>query len=745
MKKIVLLIGMMTVLTVAQTTAQNKMWKPLSQTPNRGGISHTATTLDGKIYVTTDDAVYRSKDKGMTWVEFPGKYSGNFTDLATYGSNTSGLFVGTDRSMSWTLNDGFQWIVRTFKVNDHSGLGGGVGRIHVDNSCGVLFSGNYMIQGSGSWTEIIPETTISDYLFDFPGWRLPLALAGDTQSGKIYQNVAGGSQADWEPISDMPSGYGRLFKVDETMIMAQLDKYESAAFTRLYMASADYGKTWTTINFKSTGLSNPTSTVSIHAIHDGKIYASEYNMTNGFYGTTGLYVSTDNMQSWQLLHPELAGAHVNEIDFMHFQKEPTGDIVIVTNDRGVLYFDAAANSLSERNNGLISRNPQTLFFTNSSMFALDWTGLVSSSNNGSTWNQVLVNGEKVQPQTMAVMPNGEIFLGTLATKASGKSMLLKSTDGGATWSDSDNGIMPAGEDAWARIDEIQYDNAGNIYASMFQNSKNSLYVSKNGAQSWSEMSLSGFGAGFAMWDAAVKPTGEIIVLGSDNPVMTPAFFTSADGGATWTTMPISETLQTTLFTTMTLDRNGTLYMPNAVGEMFKNTGDSWQRITTAEQYSKFYFDRNNNIYQIPTGGTASWQGVKFSADGGMTWEVITNGLPQNAEDYTISGVAFDLNNTPYVSLSDGITFRLEQPSSVEEGALESTLSVMPNPVMDHVTIAFKSDSPAQITLYSILGDVVYSGTISGSITIDTKDLAPGVYHCRISGENIFKTGHIVKK
>jgi hypothetical protein len=144
--------------------------------------------------------------------------------------------------MSWMLNDGFQWNVRTFKVNDHSGLGGGVGRIQVDHSCGVLFSGKYMIQGSGSWTEIISETTISDCLFDFPGWLRPLALAGDMQSGKIYQNVVGSSQVDWEGISDMPSGYGRLFKVDVTMIVAQLDRYGSAAFTRLYMASNDYGK-----------------------------------------------------------------------------------------------------------------------------------------------------------------------------------------------------------------------------------------------------------------------------------------------------------------------------------------------------------------------------------------------------------------------------------------------------------------------------------------------------------------------
>jgi hypothetical protein len=75
------------------------------------------------------------------------------------------------------------------------------------------------------------------------------------------------------------------------------------------------------IDCKSTGLSDLTSTVSIYAILDGKIYASEYNLTNGFYGTTGLYVSTDNMKSRQLVHPEIRDAQVNEIEFMYFSEK----------------------------------------------------------------------------------------------------------------------------------------------------------------------------------------------------------------------------------------------------------------------------------------------------------------------------------------------------------------------------------------------------------------------------------------
>ncbi|MES2767467.1 MAG: hypothetical protein V4642_16455, partial [Bacteroidota bacterium] len=504
--------------------------------------------------------------------EFPGKYGGNFSDLVTYGSNTSGLFVGTDWHMAWTLNDGFQWNTQTFKVNSHSGLGGGVGKIHVDNSCGVLYSGNYLIQPSGNWREILPEAIISDYIFDFPGYRPMLALAGGTQAGKIYQSKDGGYK--WEVVSDMPSGYGRLFKADETMIVAQLDKYESPTFTRMYMSSADYGKTWTNIDFKSTGLSDPASTVEIHKIRDGKIYASEYNVNNSLYGFKGLYVSSDNMQSWQLLHPAVEGALVNEIEFMYEQGQQINDVVIVTNNRGVLYYDAKNNSLEARNTGLMSMNPQELFFKNNTIFSLDLDGVVSSENSGATWDPVIINGEKVQPQTMKVMPNGDIFLGALATKISGHSMLYKSTDGGVTWTTSDVGLMSA-EGNWGRVEKLQYDNTGKMYASVFQNNLNSIYFSKDGGESWAEISFQWFGEEFGFWNAVLKPSGELVILGSKNFSSTPMFFSTIDQGRSWTEITIPENLQLPLFTGMTIDRNGNIYIPNVFRGMYKYDGTTW--------------------------------------------------------------------------------------------------------------------------------------------------------------------------
>ncbi|MES2766642.1 MAG: T9SS type A sorting domain-containing protein, partial [Bacteroidota bacterium] len=161
--------------------------------------------------------------------------------------------------------------------------------------------------------------------------------------------------------------------------------------------------------------------------------------------------------------------------------------------------------------------------------------------------------------------------------------------------------------------------------------------------------------------------------------------------------------------------------------------------------ARFYFDNQNNIYQIPVGGNADWQGVKFSADGGITWEEIIGGLPQNLDEYTITGLAFDNNNVAYVSLSDGTIYKLEQTSDVQEEAFKNEISIAPNPATDNVTIAFKSDSPAKITVYSILGEVVYTATITDNARISTKEFAPGVYHFTISSGNTFKTGSIVKK
>jgi len=220
---------------------------------------------------------------------------------------------------------------------------------------------------------------------------------------------------------------------------------------------------------------------------------------------------------------------------------------------------------------------------------------------------------------------------------------------------------------------------------------------------------------------------------------------TVDQGRSWTEITIPENLQLPLFTGMTLDRNGNIYVQNVFRNMYKYDGATWTALPESVKDARFYFDNENNMYQIPSAGNADWNGVKFSADGGITWEEVTNGLPENADEYTITGLAFDNNNTPYASLSGGKVYRLEQLSSVQEDSFKEMISVMPNPATENVTISFKSDAPAKITLYSILGEVVYSNTMNGDIKIDTKEFAPGVYHFTLSSGNTFKTGSIVKK
>lgn len=97
-----------------------------------------------------------------------------------------------------------------------------------------------------------------------------------------------------------------------------------------------------------------------------------------------------------------------------------------------------------------------------------------------------------------------------------------------------------------------------------------------------------------------------------------------------------------------------------------------------------------------------------------------------------------VNNLPlknaYVSLSDAGT---------SEGVIENVV-VYPNPVVDVLKVAFKSDyqSEAVISIFNNIGKLVYTQELetepgNNLITIDvrSKSIDPGIYFLQLSSDN----------
>jgi len=64
---------------------------------------------------------------------------------------------------------------------------------------------------------------------------------------------------------------------------------------------------------------------------------------------------------------------------------------------------------------------------------------------------------------------------------------------------------------------------------------------------------------------------------------------------------------------------------------------------------------------------------------------------------------------------------------VKEPASKTLLSIFPNPASDNLTIVVNDDNPVNITIYNLLGNVVYEGWIDHQQQINTAGLPRGMY------------------
>jgi hypothetical protein len=117
-------------------------------------------------------------------------------------------------------------------------------------------------------------------------------------------------------------------------------------------------------------------------------------------------------------------------------------------------------------------------------------------------------------------------------------------------------------------------------------------------------------------------------------------------------------------------------------------------------------------------------------------------------DITTSGAATSSNGVWSISrngVSNFGTFAVFDNSftATEEVNMDnSTISLYPNPATTTTTIT--STEPSSIEIVNVLGEVVYSGTISGKTIVPVEHLKNGTYFVRIAGERSASTTRFVK-
>jgi hypothetical protein len=262
-----------------------------------------------------------------------------------------------------------------------------------------------------------------------------------------------------------------------------------------------------------------------------------------------------------------------------------------------------------------------------------------SIDGGVTWTSVDIPGDwgGTQP-VLAFADSRHGFLLLSGLRGGGRSVVVATTDGGATWqrvggADSLGSVFSASDAAtlWAGNEG----DAGPVARPI-------LDVSRDGGRTWADARLSGLVGDIFVNDNPVAPpvfSGQdgavaVIAASTDNSPMV-RFYRSSDGGRTWALavqVHIGESGSTGVAVIdplhyVVIDSHSRQLQATSDG------GVTWQQATSsglgAAMSMRFWDARNGAAIVQTTNGPAPAAGVLRTTDGGQTWSPVAIAAPSS--------------------------------------------------------------------------------------------------------------------
>jgi len=377
----------------------------------------------------------------------------------------------------------------------------------------------------------------------------------------------------------------------------------------------------------------------------------------------------------------------------------------------------------------VTFNPTGDIFAGSSTGTPGQTGIMRSTDNGSTWS-IPLNVNIPNVMALAVEPQGDIFVGAWGLG------VFHSTDNGTTWTAVNNGLT----DTLVVVLAVTPD-SGHIFVGTYGGPytfRGGIFRSKDKGNSWSRLKLRPVRDNY-IWSLAVSPRGYIYVGGQKG------VFRSMNDGKTWRRVRPSK-LKSNAIWHLTIDANRSIYAASSFG-IFRSTdqGKTWTKLSQLGHILSITVSSNGYIF------VGVKEGVLQSTDNGNTWSQINSGLEGevyslviNSDGYlfaaTTEGLYRSVQSLPTSqSLFQGGTITDEPPISF---ALHQNY---PNPFNPTTTIEFELTEDALVTakVYNTLGQEVASlaereefGEGTNELEFNASSLPSGVYYYRIVAEDV---------
>ena len=312
-------------------------------------------------------------------------------------------------------------------------------------------------------------------------------------------------------------------------------------------------------------------------------------------------------------------------------------------------------------------------------------GVYYSSDEGANWIHTSLNDKDVR--ALGIDPDGNLYAGTWGLG------IYKSTDGGATWTEANNGLE------YKAVSALVVDSNSDIYVGTFGGG---IYRSVDDGESWSQLDV-----GYPyIWSLGVTSTNNVYAGTYGSGV----YFTK-DGGSTWSKS--NGNLSSVYVYSITVDASDNVYISTWSHGVYKtkDTGLSWSSYGLA--------GTGVSSIMLNTGSTSIYAGT---SDGQIL--KISN---------KVTGV--EDNSGDDEELPD--TYELYQN--------------YPNPFNPTTTIKFslKDAGVYKLRVYNILGQLVttlVNGELnagSHQIVFDAGHFASGVYIYNLSGKSVNMTKKMV--
>ncbi len=699
--------------------AQNK-WEQIG--PTGGDIQNIYTAGNGDLYIAArGSGLYRSTNNGDSWENLTKEFTPNIIPIAV--SSLGYLYIGAQIGnlsspieLLRSIDSGKSW--DQLNIKDI--------QVIYDEKDGNILTNfyGYLLRVNEKTMQIDTLLKVNDgnvqAICKFNNTLLIGCSSGCYKSidnGKTWQQKNNGLKCNVVGIDDIKS------------IICSSSGAFYALGSGVYL-SEDLGENWASLN---PGFSKE------YIVIDSKenLYAIDGMGSNRYKAKIQMMLNSQPGIWYDINSDGLPFEAVFNLGI-----DKSDNLIAGLSKSGIYKYNTITNTWSESNEGLFGRTIWPLFVTpKGSLLAAEYPNhdLFRSTDKGNTWQKINI-GDYF---TFDFVSNskGDLFLSAQIVGSS-LTVIFKSTDDGVSWTE-----LPfynsAGFNGPLAINSRDYIFWGGYY----------LYRSMDNGISWERIYEINF-----MKDLFIDKNDHIYLgYGSDftSDHQNLGIIKSEDDGNSW--FAANDGLISKNVYYIIGDSKGYLFAyDNSSSDdkrgIFKSIdgGYTWNQVVSEYSLTGFAITSKDYIF-----ASAGYDAAIYSADEGVNWKSLKEGLPSNLSGYSI---ATDKDNNVYLGTIGRSIFRMKDfvPTGIEteKNTLPKIFSLSqnyPNPFNPSTTIKYQIPASGHVTLkvYDVLGreveSLVNEFQTAGSYTrtLNASSLSSGVYFYRLQSGNYSATKKFV--